>query len=50
VTVLEFLTELSRAAITGDAARAGSRADGDAAGESLDSLPAAGDGDRYGST
>jgi len=49
VTVLEFLTELSRAAITGDAPRAGSRADGDAAGESLDSLPAAGDGDRYGS-
>jgi hypothetical protein len=48
VTVLEFLTELSRAAIVGDASPPAARAGGDA-GESLDEIPAAGDGDRYGS-
>ena len=45
VTVLEFMTELSRPAIPpGDAARPESHAAG-----SLDRIPAAGDGDRYGS-
>jgi hypothetical protein len=43
VTVLEFMTELSRAAIAAEGARPTSADDG-----SLDNVPAAGDGDRYG--
>ncbi len=47
VTVLEFMAELSRLAIApGDGARSASHDD---EGLSLDRIPAAGDGDRYGS-